>query len=262
MRWGARRCWSPTGHQSEHDFQSLETICQFAENSSLAWGGADTGPLRTCRLLRRAGGRDTHPVGGPRQAEAYSWLTVEMANLRLAFRWAADHGDLDTAATIAYYAAFVGFWGEQHEPIRWAEELVEPARSVEHGAWPSSTPWRRCVTQPERIEDAVGYAAAGQTAVASGCSTKSARSSNRRSAAYTSRKVSPSGGLSRCCSVIARRPGTRLHVQACLVLALKFAGEGDQAIAASEDLLAAADAWDNRNLARWALFAYGTARAD
>ena len=44
----------------------------------------------------------------PRQREAYSWFTVELANLRAAFRWAADHDDLDTAAAIAVYAAFLG----------------------------------------------------------------------------------------------------------------------------------------------------------
>ena len=41
----------------------------------------------------------------PRQREAYAWFTAELANLRTAFRWAADHGDLDVAATIATYAA-------------------------------------------------------------------------------------------------------------------------------------------------------------
>ena len=33
----------------------------------------------------------------PRQREAYTWFTTELANLRTAFRWAADHADLDTA---------------------------------------------------------------------------------------------------------------------------------------------------------------------
>ena len=45
----------------------------------------------------------------PRQREAYDWFTVELANLRTAFRWAADHDDLDTAAAIAVYAAFLGY---------------------------------------------------------------------------------------------------------------------------------------------------------
>ena len=42
----------------------------------------------------------------PRQREAYDWFTIELANLRTAFRWAADQGDLDAAAAIAAYAAF------------------------------------------------------------------------------------------------------------------------------------------------------------
>ncbi len=44
----------------------------------------------------------------PRQREAYEWFTVELANLRAAFRWAADRGDLDVAAAIATYAALLG----------------------------------------------------------------------------------------------------------------------------------------------------------
>ena len=40
----------------------------------------------------------------PRQREAYEWFSVELANLRAAFRWSADHGDLDTRPRIAFYA--------------------------------------------------------------------------------------------------------------------------------------------------------------
>jgi hypothetical protein len=59
-------------------------------------------------------------------------FTAELANLRTAFRWAADHGDLDIAAAIATYATFVGIWADNYEPIAWAEELIEPARAVDH----------------------------------------------------------------------------------------------------------------------------------
>ena len=68
----------------------------------------------------------------PRQREAYTWFSVELANLRAAFRWAADHDDLDVAATIATYAAFLGPWVANYEPTAWAEELIEPARAVDH----------------------------------------------------------------------------------------------------------------------------------
>ena len=45
----------------------------------------------------------------PRQREAYDWFAAGLANLRTAFQWAADHGDLDVAATIATYAALLGY---------------------------------------------------------------------------------------------------------------------------------------------------------
>ena len=68
----------------------------------------------------------------PRQREAYDWFTVELANLRAAFRWAADHDDLDTAAAIAVNATFLGYLVEQYEPIAWAEELLPHAEAVQH----------------------------------------------------------------------------------------------------------------------------------
>ena len=104
----------------------------------------------------------------PRQRDAYEWFTVELANLRTAFRWAADHDDLDTATSIATYAAFLGLWVELYEPTAWAEELIEPAR-------PSTIPgWRQLYVMAAqcyaagRVEDAVGYAEAAWPLVEGG----------------------------------------------------------------------------------------------
>ena len=99
----------------------------------------------------------------PRQREAYDWFTAELANLRTAFRWAADHGDLDAAATIATYAAFLGFWVENYEPIAWAEELIEPARAVDHPRLAFLYVMASQCCMAGRIEAAVGYSDAGQT---------------------------------------------------------------------------------------------------
>ena len=63
---------------------------------------------------------------------AIDWFTMELANLRAAFRWAARHGDLDVAAPIATYASFIGLSIENYEPIAWTEELIEPACAVDH----------------------------------------------------------------------------------------------------------------------------------
>ena len=75
---------------------------------------------------------------GPRQQEAYEWFARELPNLRTAFRWAADHRDLDTAATIAVYATFLGFWTDRHEPIAWAESLSSPHKPSNTEGSPNS----------------------------------------------------------------------------------------------------------------------------
>ena len=113
-------------------FSMLETIRQFAEEQLVARGEASE--IRAAHS-RYFAGREADIMAlwdSPRQREAYDWFTVELANLRTAFRWAADHGDLDVAATIATYAGLLGVLVQTLEPIAWAEELIEPARAVDH----------------------------------------------------------------------------------------------------------------------------------
>jgi len=45
---------------------------------------------------------------GPRQRQAYEVVRPRIAQSRAAFRWAADHDDLDTAASIAVLATSLG----------------------------------------------------------------------------------------------------------------------------------------------------------
>jgi predicted ATPase/class 3 adenylate cyclase len=113
-------------------FSMLETIRQFAEEQLGTRG--DATEARTAHASHFAG-READILAlwdSPRQREAYDWFSTELANLRSAFRWVADRGGLDDAATIATYAGFVGFWVENYEPIAWAEELIEPACAVDH----------------------------------------------------------------------------------------------------------------------------------
>src|SRR5262249_22088415 len=104
----------------------------------------------------------------PRQREAYTWFTTELANLRTASRWAADHGDLDAAATIATYAMGLGVPVDNYEPIAWAEELIEPARAVDHPRLAFLYAIATGCYMTGRIEEAVGYADAAQTMIGSG----------------------------------------------------------------------------------------------
>ena len=113
-------------------FSMLETIRQFAEEQLVAGGAASE--IRAAHS-RYFAGREADILAlwdSPRQREAYDWFSVELANLRTAFRWAADHGDLDVAAAIATYAGLLGYLVDNCEPIAWAEELIEPARAVDH----------------------------------------------------------------------------------------------------------------------------------
>jgi hypothetical protein len=77
---------------------------QFAEEQLAAHGAAAT--VRAAHA-RHFAGREADILAlwdSPRQREAHTWFTAELANLRTAFRWAADEGDVDVAAAIATYA--------------------------------------------------------------------------------------------------------------------------------------------------------------
>ncbi len=110
----------------------LETIRQFAEEQLVASGAATEARTAHARYFA---GREADILAlwdSPRQREAYDWFGVELPNLRTAFRWAADQDDLDVAAAIASYAGWLGVLVQTLEPIAWAEELIEPARAVDH----------------------------------------------------------------------------------------------------------------------------------
>ena len=79
-------------------------------------GDAEDARDRTRPLLRSREADVFALWDSPRQREAYEWLTRELANLRTAFRWAADYDDLDTGATIACYAWILGLASSQFEP--------------------------------------------------------------------------------------------------------------------------------------------------
>ncbi len=105
---------------------------------------------------------------GPRQREAYDWFTLELANLRVAFRWAADHDYLDAAMAIAIFAAFLGTRVEQYESVAWAEELIAPARAAEHRRLAQLYNMAAQCYATGRTDDAVSYADAALTIIETG----------------------------------------------------------------------------------------------
>jgi predicted ATPase len=240
-------------------FFMLETIRQFAEGRLIESGDADALRSAHARYFASREGDILALWDSPRQREAYEWLAVEMANLRTAFRWSVDREDLDSAAAIAHCAGFIGFWSERHEPIRWSEELVAPARAVQHRRLAQLCSIAVLCFTAGRIDDAVAYSAVGQEAVRSG------RFDEVRNEAKAS-LASPYAAIGEidrwvdwCRYVIGSEPEPHLHTRGVFTLALKMSGADEEAVAASRDLLAAADTADNPNLAAWALFAFGGA---
>ncbi len=149
-------------------FSMLETIRQFAGDQLVASDESDEARATHARYFA---GREVDILAvwdSPRQREAYTWFDVELANLRAAFRWAADHSDLDTAATIAVYAALLGGWVNQYEPIAWAEELIAPAQASHHQRLAQLYMMAAQCHTTGRIKDFLRYVEAGRAAIDSG----------------------------------------------------------------------------------------------
>jgi predicted ATPase/class 3 adenylate cyclase len=239
-------------------FSMLETIRQFAEEQLVASGEASE--IRAAHS-RYFAGREADILAlwdSPRQREAYDWFAVELANLRTAFRWAADQGDLDVAAPIATYVGWLGLLVQTLEPIAWAEELIEPARAVDHprlGFLYAVASW--CYATG-RIEAAVGYADAGQIVLGRSREALPYGIEAWLGAAYFA-IGQPERWAEWCRAQLARRRDTPVHIRGWLVVALSMAGSGGEARDSADGLIEAAEATGDPLSLVLALFAYGLA---
>ncbi len=242
-------------------YSMLETIRQFAEEQLVA--GGEASEIRAAHS-RYFAGREADIMAlwdSPRQREAYDWFSVEFANLRTAFRWAADQGDLDVAAPIATYVGWLGFGVQTYEPITWAEELIEPARAIDHprlaflyvvASW--------CYTTG-RIEAAVGYSEAGQIVLDRSRDALPHGTEAFLGAVYLV-LGQPERWAELCRAQLARRRDTHVYIRAFLVCTLSLAGSGGEAMDSADGLIEAAEATGNPHVLAWALFAYGAAFRD
>lgn len=138
-------------------YSMLETIRQFAEDRLVADGAA--AEIRTAHAAYFASREvDLEAMwNSPRQREAYEWFSTELPNLRAAFRWAADEFQVEPAAKIVTYAAFLGGAVENLEAIAWAEELIQSAAAVDHPRLAVLQTLASNCWMPGRLEDAVRY---------------------------------------------------------------------------------------------------------
>ena len=237
-------------------FAMLETIRQFAEEQLAATGAATEARTAHARYFA---GREADILAvwdSPRQRAAYDWFTVELANLRTAFRWAADHGDLDAAATYAILGAVV----DNYEPIAWAEELIEPARAVDHPRLATLYVLAAQCWRPGRIVAAVGYADTGQTVIGSGGQVPFGQEGVLGVVYLVIGQ--PERLAEWCRAQLARGHDTHTFTRAYLVFALAAAGAGEEARTATNGLVDAAEATHNPYVLSFALWTYGYAFRD
>ena len=243
-------------------FSMLETIRQFAEEQLIARGAASDVRAAHARYFA---GRESDILAlwdSPRQREAYDWFSVELPNLRTAFRWAADRGDLDTAATIATYATFLGFVLVNYEPIAWAEELIEPARAADHPRLAFLYVIASMCYSTGRIEAAVGYSDTGQRVIGSGRHDEVPFGIEGVLGAAYLAIGQPERWVEVCRAQLARGRDTHTLIRAVLVWALTAAGCGEEARAAANGLIEAAEATHNPCALSLALLAHGRAFHD
>jgi predicted ATPase len=243
-------------------FSMLETIRQFAEEQLVA--GGEASEIRAAHS-RYFAGREADVLAlwdSPRQRAAYDWFTIELANLRTAFRWAADQGDLDVAATIATYAGFLGVMVQTLEPIAWAEELIEPARAVDHPRLAFLYVIASQCFRTGRIEAAVGYSDAGQIVLARGGGEALPDGFEGMLGMSYFAIGQPERVAEWCRAQLARRRDTHVAIRSWLVYALAVAGCGGEAMDSADGLIEAAEATGNPAVLALALGAYGSAFRD
>ena len=150
-------------------YSMLETIRQFAEEQLAASGDASDSRNAHARYFAAREPVIMSVWDGPRQLEAYDWFKTELANLRSGFRWAADQGDLDTAASIVSVGGLARVVSSRsYEPVTWAEELVAPARAVDHPRLASLCGIASLCFLFGRVDDALEYSRIGQIALDGG----------------------------------------------------------------------------------------------
>ncbi len=238
-------------------FSMLETIRQFAEEQLLASGAEE---IRAAHAHYFAG-READIMAlwdSPRQREAYDWLTVELANLRTAFRWSTEHGDLDAGAAIAAYAGLLGPFLENYEPIAWAEEMVGPLRAVDHPRLAAVCVGASLAVLVGRYQEAVRYSEIGATVIAAASDKVSSFGEAFLGSAYLF-VGQPERYLELCRAQVRRGGDANTFARANLVFALAVCGSADEALATGDGLIDAAEATGNPWVLAYALFAYGYA---
>jgi predicted ATPase/class 3 adenylate cyclase/DNA-binding CsgD family transcriptional regulator len=126
-------------------YSLFETIRQFAEDRLKAAGElVATRDRHAAHFAGEASARFGR-WNGPGWRDAVDWVDGEFGNLRAAFRWSSARDEVAVATDIAAHAALMGFSVQLFETLAWAEELLPAASAAD-------------VSRLPRLYTAAGYA--------------------------------------------------------------------------------------------------------
>ncbi|MDT5256079.1 MAG: hypothetical protein QOD10_1159 [Mycobacterium sp.] len=242
-------------------YSMLETVRQFAEEQLAETNDADAVRTAHARYFAAREGDVLALWNSPRHSEAYAWFTTELANLRTAFRWAAEHGDLDTAAPIATFATLLGVMIENFEPVAWAEELIPKARAADHPRLTSLYVMATHCWPLGRIEEACRYADEGQKLVSQGRYGVPRGLETWLGGMYTN-VGQPGRSMEIFLELLARDEDPFGLTRSGLVLALMRNGAFEEAKTTARELIEATEVIPNPWGQSYALLAFGMAWCD
>jgi predicted ATPase len=141
-------------------YSMLETFRQFGEEQLKAMGESEAARNRHAQYFAADSRGNFELWRSPRQIEAYRWLDREMGNLRAAFRWAVERGDIEAAGNLASNLGDMGEFQLRDEVKHWAAEIVDAARRVRHRRLPMILTWVASAEwySERRLDAAMRYA--------------------------------------------------------------------------------------------------------
>ena len=105
-------------------FRTLETLRQYGREKLDRRGESDLVRRRHALYFTQFAERADVKVRGPDEAEWVRQVSIEIDNLRLAFRWAMDIGDIELALRLVVALGFFG-WGRESTGVHgWAAEVI------------------------------------------------------------------------------------------------------------------------------------------
>ena len=112
-------------------YSLFETIQAFADERLTETDGREAARDRHAAYVAREAVRRWELWNGPGWRTQVDWVQTELANLRSAYRWSLDRGQVETATAVAAHAALMGFSVELFETTGWAEAALEVAERAD-----------------------------------------------------------------------------------------------------------------------------------